>query len=132
VPRRAADEEHVALSAFASFCRGVERGQFPRLADRKDLWGTLVVITARKALDLAAAQRRLKRGAGKVRGDSALQPAKDGEGRRGIEEVIGRSRRRSSPRRWPRNTGGCSTRWAKGCGRSRCGGWRARPPRRSW
>jgi len=28
-PRRAADEEDVALSAFDSFCRGAEQGRFP-------------------------------------------------------------------------------------------------------
>ena len=33
-PRRAADEEDVALSAFDSFFRGVERGRFPQLGDR--------------------------------------------------------------------------------------------------
>src|SRR5262245_60870661 len=71
-PRRAADEEDVALSAFASFCRGAEQGRFPRLSDRKDLWRLLVVITARKALDLSARERRRKRGGGTVRGDSAL------------------------------------------------------------
>jgi hypothetical protein len=37
VPRRAADEEDVALSAFDSFCRGAEAGRFPRLNDRDDL-----------------------------------------------------------------------------------------------
>jgi hypothetical protein len=41
IPRRAADEEDVALSAFDSFCRGAERGQFPRLNDRDDLWQLL-------------------------------------------------------------------------------------------
>src|SRR3982751_1385339 len=51
-PRRAADEEDVALSAFDSFCRRAERGQFPRLADRDDLWQLLVVITVRKAANL--------------------------------------------------------------------------------
>jgi hypothetical protein len=30
-PRRAADEEDVALSAFHSFCRGAEQGRFPLL-----------------------------------------------------------------------------------------------------
>jgi hypothetical protein len=34
LPRRAADEEDVALSAFASFCRAAEAGRFPRLCDR--------------------------------------------------------------------------------------------------
>src|SRR5262245_27105165 len=45
--RRAFDEEDVALSAFKSFCAGVEQGRFPRLADRDDLWRLLVTITAR-------------------------------------------------------------------------------------
>jgi DNA-directed RNA polymerase specialized sigma24 family protein len=60
-PRQAADEEDVALSAFDSFCRGAEAGRFPRLGDRDDLWQLLVVITARKAADLAAHERRKKR-----------------------------------------------------------------------
>jgi DNA-directed RNA polymerase specialized sigma24 family protein len=60
-PRRAADEEDVALSAFDSFCRGVEGGRFPQLRDRGDLWKLLVLITERKALDLAQHARRGKR-----------------------------------------------------------------------
>src|SRR5262249_40917471 len=46
--RSVADEEDVALSAFASFCRGAERECFPQLSDRTDLWKLLLVITARK------------------------------------------------------------------------------------
>jgi hypothetical protein len=46
-PRRVADEEDVALSVFDSFCRGAERGRFPQLSDRDDLWRLLVVITGR-------------------------------------------------------------------------------------
>jgi DNA-directed RNA polymerase specialized sigma24 family protein len=91
VPRRAADEEDVALSAFASFCRGAEQGRFPLLTDRNDLWKLLVVLTARKAADLVAHQRRRKRGGGALRGDSALPgSAEDGEAPRGLEDVIGR------------------------------------------
>jgi hypothetical protein len=37
LPRRAADEEDVALSAFDNFCRAAEEGRFPDLADRDDL-----------------------------------------------------------------------------------------------
>ena len=37
-PRGAADEEDVALSAFASFCRAAAQGRFPRLDDRDHLW----------------------------------------------------------------------------------------------
>jgi DNA-directed RNA polymerase specialized sigma24 family protein len=45
-------EEDVALSAFASFCRGTRDSRFPRLADRTNLWGLLLTITSRKVLDL--------------------------------------------------------------------------------
>jgi DNA-directed RNA polymerase specialized sigma24 family protein len=65
--RRAADEEDVALSAFDSFVRGVERGRFPRLNDRDDLWQMLFVITVRKACDLVKHEGRQVRGSGKVR-----------------------------------------------------------------
>jgi DNA-directed RNA polymerase specialized sigma24 family protein len=71
-PRRAADEEDVALIAFDSFCRGVEAGRFPQLTDRHDLWQLLVVITARKAYDLAQHERRHKRGGGHVQDEAAL------------------------------------------------------------
>ncbi len=61
-PRRAADEEDVALSAFDSFCRGAADGRFPQLADRDNLWPLLVVITSRKAIDLIQYESRQKRG----------------------------------------------------------------------
>lgn len=66
-PRRAADEEDVALSAFDSFCRRAGRGQFPRLSDGDDLWQVLVVITERKAIDLMRREGRKSRGEGKVK-----------------------------------------------------------------
>src|SRR5262245_21852756 len=61
-PRRAADEEDVALSAFDSFCRAAERGRFPRLEDRDDLWRLLAVLTERKAIGLRRREGRAKRG----------------------------------------------------------------------
>ncbi len=61
-PRRVADEEDVALSAFDSFCQGAEAGRFPQLLDRDSLWRLLVVITARKAAHLVRDQGRQKRG----------------------------------------------------------------------
>jgi DNA-directed RNA polymerase specialized sigma24 family protein len=90
VRRRAADEEDVALSAFDSFYRGVEQGRFPQLDDRHNLWGLLVVITVRKAIDLRQRETRQKRGGGKVAGESALDglPALE-EGGAGIEQVVG-------------------------------------------
>jgi DNA-directed RNA polymerase specialized sigma24 family protein len=77
-PRRAADEEDVALSAFASFCDGAEQGRFPRLDDRDDLWRLLVVLTARKASHHLRGAARIKRGGGVVPEDVVL------------EEVVGR------------------------------------------
>ena len=91
IPCRTADEEDVALSGFASFVRGAEAGRFPQLADRTELWNLLVVITARKVAALKTRQKRLRRGGGKVRGDSAfLGPSSPAEqDRQGIENVIG-------------------------------------------
>jgi hypothetical protein len=65
-PRRVADEEDVALSAFDSFCRNAEQGRFPDLADRDGLWRLLVVMTARKAGHLRRDQGRQKRGGGQL------------------------------------------------------------------
>jgi RNA polymerase sigma factor (sigma-70 family) len=90
VPRRAADEEDVALLAFDSFYRGVEQGRFPQLEDRDDLWALLVTITARKTIDLRQHERRQKRGGGNVGGESVLDlllGSEDGEA--GIEQVVG-------------------------------------------
>jgi DNA-directed RNA polymerase specialized sigma24 family protein len=68
-PRRAVDEEDVALSAFDSFCRAAEHGRFPQLLDREDLWRLLVVLTARKAAHLRRDQDRQKRGGGRPPAD---------------------------------------------------------------
>jgi DNA-directed RNA polymerase specialized sigma24 family protein len=89
-PRRAADEEDVALSAFDSFCRAAVQGRFPRLDDRDDLWRLLVTLTARKALQLARHETRQKRGGGAVRGESGISPP-DGASAEdaGLEQVIG-------------------------------------------
>jgi DNA-directed RNA polymerase specialized sigma24 family protein len=62
IPRAAADEEDVALSAFDSFCRAAEEGRFPQLDDRDSLWRLLVVLTARKAARLVRDEGRIKRG----------------------------------------------------------------------
>src|SRR4051812_24377605 len=64
VPRRAADEEDVALSAFDSFCRNAEAGRFPDLADRDGLWRLLAAFTLRKASHHVRDAGRLKRGGG--------------------------------------------------------------------
>jgi DNA-directed RNA polymerase specialized sigma24 family protein len=90
LPRRAADEEDVALSAFDTFCRGAEAGRFPQLTDRDNLWHLLVTITARKALQLVRHECRQKRGGGRVRGDSAFHATPEhADEEAGLEQVIG-------------------------------------------
>ncbi len=56
------DAEDIALSAFHSFCRGVENKKFPGLSDRDGLWRLLVSITIHKLLHVVRDQKRLKRG----------------------------------------------------------------------
>jgi DNA-directed RNA polymerase specialized sigma24 family protein len=79
-----ADAEDVALSAFDSFYRGAERGRFPRLSDRADLWQVLVLVTARKASDAIRAEQAQKRGGARVR----QEPPADGAP--GLSAVVGR------------------------------------------
>ena len=86
-PRRAADEEDVALSAFDSFCRGAEGGRFPLLSDRDDLWHLLVLLTARKSLRLLRHEQRQKRGGGRVLSEADL--AGDEDETPGLAQVLG-------------------------------------------
>ena len=74
-PRGMADEEDAALSAFDSFVRDAQRGRFPQLADRDDLWRLLVTFTAQKSLDLVRKEQAQKRGAGQrlASADKALE-----------------------------------------------------------
>jgi DNA-directed RNA polymerase specialized sigma24 family protein len=87
VPRRAADEEDVALSAFDSFCRAAEQGRFPQLHDRDDLWQLLLVLTDRKACDLANYERRDRRGGGWVVDEAALPQESESPENAPLDEV---------------------------------------------
>jgi RNA polymerase sigma factor (sigma-70 family) len=70
---RAADEEDVALSAFASFWAGARADRFPQLTDRTALWPLLVAITANKCTDLIRRETRQKRGGGAASDPSAIE-----------------------------------------------------------
>jgi DNA-directed RNA polymerase specialized sigma24 family protein len=84
-----ADEEDAALSAFDSFCAGVERGRFPQLSDRDDLWKLLVTMTKRKAIDQAQRQQRQKRGGGRRYNEADLAGTADGYPEMTIEQLAG-------------------------------------------
>ena len=76
-PRRAADEEDAALSAFDNFCRGAVEGRFPRLLDRDDLWQILLVLTVRKTVNLLKHENALKRGGRAPRASANLGDTSD-------------------------------------------------------
>jgi DNA-directed RNA polymerase specialized sigma24 family protein len=73
IPRRAVDEEDIALSAFDSFFRRAEQGRFSQLEDREDLWQLLFVLTVRKAANLVKRDGRAKHGGGAVLALSDLE-----------------------------------------------------------
>ena len=64
---RMADENDAVQSAFRSFFRRAQAGQFAELNDRRDLWQLLVVMAARKAKNMSRRERAQKRGGGRVR-----------------------------------------------------------------
>jgi RNA polymerase sigma factor (sigma-70 family) len=68
-----ADEEDVVQTAFHSFYQGVERGQFPSLRGRNDLWSLLFVLTVRQAINLVKHERRQSRGGGRLVSLGALE-----------------------------------------------------------
>ncbi len=61
VPRRAADEEDVALGAFDSFCQGAEQGGFPTSTTATTSGACLVLLTAGKVARLVRGEFRQKR-----------------------------------------------------------------------
>jgi RNA polymerase sigma factor (sigma-70 family) len=81
VSRQVSDEEDVALSAFHCFFQAVARKQIPQLSNRDDLWRTLVLITAGKAVDERRRQQSQKRG-----GSRCTDGRPDGQA---LEEIIG-------------------------------------------
>lgn len=81
LPRREADEEDLALSAFDAFYRAAASGRIPQLNNRDDLWRTLVMITTGKAVDQRRREHAQKRGGPKVADEDELAL---------LEEVVGR------------------------------------------
>ena len=84
----AVDDEDVAQEAFWGFYRSFQAGQLPLLENRQHLFALLTIITARKAATHIEHAGRLKRGAGHVQGESALEfLAGSNADNRGIDQV---------------------------------------------
>jgi len=64
-PRTSADEEDVAVKAFAALLEGVRDDRFSQLRDRSDLWQILIILIEHKAIDQRRAENALKRGGAK-------------------------------------------------------------------
>ncbi len=60
--RAVSDEEDIVLSVFDSFYCAVEKGRFPDLSDRDDLWRLLLRMSARKVVDKRRHDLRQRRG----------------------------------------------------------------------
>lgn len=60
--RAVSDEEDIVLSVFESFYSAVQKGRFPDLCDRDDLWRLLLRMSARKVVDKRRHDQRQRRG----------------------------------------------------------------------
>jgi RNA polymerase sigma factor (sigma-70 family) len=60
--RAVSDEEDVVVSVFESFYRAAEKGRFPDLSDRDDLWKLLLRMASRKVIDNRRRSQRQRRG----------------------------------------------------------------------
>ena len=56
------DEEDIVLSVFDSFYDAAEKGRFPDLSDRDDLWQLLLRMAGRKVIDKRRHDLRQRRG----------------------------------------------------------------------
>lgn len=87
--RRVTDEEDVANSVFDSLWRGVQRGKFPGLHDRDNLWRLLMSLAARKAIDRVRHEERQKRGGGEVQGESGIRGSDSDSNHLGLDQLLG-------------------------------------------
>ena len=77
-PRRIADEEDVAVSAFNGLCEGAAAGSFAQIQNRDDLWSLVVAIAGRKAVNQIRRQTSKKRGGTDLQGDSVFYAMAEG------------------------------------------------------
>jgi RNA polymerase sigma factor (sigma-70 family) len=82
--RAISDEEDIVLSVFDSFYIAAEKGRFPDLRDRDDLWSLLLTMAARKVIDKRRHDQRQRRG-----GNVAIHSLNSDEDDSMIVEAIG-------------------------------------------
>ena len=82
--RAVTDKEDIVLSVFDSFYAAAEKGRFPDLSDREDLWQLLLRMSARKVVDKQRHDLRQRRG-----GDVEICSLDDRGDNESIIEAIG-------------------------------------------
>lgn len=87
-PKRAADEEDIALSVFNDLCAGAARGSFAEHVRRDDLWHLLLHLTNRKLVNYVRRETRQKRGGGNVRGESVFLNPANRSAARGLDQIV--------------------------------------------
>ena len=84
----AVDDEDVAQEAFWSFYRSFQTGGLPVLENRQHLFALLSIITAHKAANYREHVGTIKRGGGRVQGESAVDFVYGSKSaRRGMEQI---------------------------------------------
>jgi RNA polymerase sigma factor (sigma-70 family) len=89
MPKSIADEEDVAQNVFGSICRGAAAGRFTNVKNRDDLWWLLLAITRQKVVDQVRHATAQKRGMGRVRSESQLRGAADGDASFALDHLVG-------------------------------------------
>lgn len=82
--RAVSDEEDIVLSVFDSFYNAAEKGRFPDLSDRDDLWRLLLRMAARKVVDKRRHDQRQRRG-----GSTDVLSLNQSDDESGVIEAIG-------------------------------------------
>jgi DNA-directed RNA polymerase specialized sigma24 family protein len=77
------EAEDIALSALGSLFRGLDRGQFPLLHDRNDLWRLLAVIAGRKVAHAVRHETCQRRGGQACTCGGGFEPPD-------LREIVGR------------------------------------------
>lgn len=82
--RAVSDEEDIVLAVFDSFYDAAEKGRFPDLRDRDDLWQLLLTMAIRKVIDKRRREGRSRRG-----GNVDIQSLDQAVEETSVMEVVG-------------------------------------------
>lgn len=86
-PRRVADEEDIAHTAFLTCWKQVTACKYPELTDRQDLERILRDLVKKAALDYKRRQKSEKRGGGQVQEESTIGICQDSSAAKGFAAI---------------------------------------------